>query len=167
MAHRPLTADEVGVFIELAFDRMLAKARELGSLVARRPALDGANSVFVIVIHCVGVTEWWFDHGVLGRPSHRDRDAEFGASGTVEDLERIVGDLRVRLPTLLAEVVATDSPASPELALLSRSERVWPWTTSAMVLHVIEELFQHAGHVDLTADLLRSGGAVVERARGQ
>jgi hypothetical protein len=30
----------------------------------------------------------------------------------------------------------------------------WPFTVDAVVMHVVEELYQHLGHIDLTVDLL-------------
>ncbi len=149
-----LEADDLLAFIDLAFDQMLAKAAALGPRVSERPHLDGANSVFALVVHCVGVTEWWLGHAVLGRASHRDRDAEFASSGTVADLDEVVAQFRSTLPALLDHVVRTPEPRSAYLESRTADDRAWPWTTASICLHVIEELFQHAGHVDITADLL-------------
>lgn len=147
-------AEDLLAFVNLAFDRMMARADMLGSRVSERPNVDGANSVFALVVHCAGVTEWWLGHAVLGRPTDRDRSAEFAASGTVEELHETVGQLRSRLPMLVEQVVRTPVPESAYLEPATRDDRAWPWTTASICLHVIEELFQHAGHVDLTADLL-------------
>lgn len=145
---------DVIAFIDLAFDRMLAKAEALGERVGDRPNLDGSNSVFALVVHCIGVTEWWLGHAILGRTTHRDRDAEFAASGTVADLRELVDQFRSTLPELVEHAVNTPAPASTYLEAKTADHRVWPWTTASICLHVVEELFQHAGHVDITADLL-------------
>jgi len=149
-----LEGDELCAFISLAFDRMLAKAVLLGSRVSDRPKFDGANSVFALVVHCVGVTEWWLGHVVAGQPSHRDRSAEFTSSGTVADLQAVVAQFRSTLPKLVDQAVHTPVPESAYLESAIMKDRVWPWTTASICLHVVEELFQHAGHVDITADLL-------------
>ena len=141
-------------FIELALDRMMSNAVTLGPTVSDRPGLDGANSVFSLVVHCLGVAEWWLDHAVLGSPSTRDRDAEFEAAGTVAELNALVREFRARLPDLLDQVAETPVPTSALLESETAPHRAWPWTTTSIVLHVVEELFQHAGHVDITADLL-------------
>lgn len=146
-----LTPDDVCSMIELAFDRMLARARLLGDRVGERPHLDGANSVSSLIVHGIGVTRWWLAHEGLGEPSDRDRDAEFESEMLVDDLEAAVDELRHDLPGLLARLEATEGAAA------SRPDGVdpaWSWTPSGMALHVIEELFQHAGHADLTSDLL-------------
>lgn len=149
-----LSDDDVVAFIELALDRMMAKASTLGPLVGDRPNLDGSNSVFSLVVHCVGVADWWLDHVIMGRPSVRDRDAEFDASGSLADLESLVAKFKSRLPDLAAEAARARQPKSAYLESATAPIRAWPWTTGSIVLHVIEELFQHAGHVDVTADLL-------------
>jgi hypothetical protein len=146
--------DDLLAFIDLAVDRMMAKATLLGPRVSERPDLDGANSVFGLVTHCVGVTEWWLGHVVLGRDSARDRSAEFTATGSVVDLEQLVARFRATLPGLVDEVVSTPVPRSAPVEQLSAGPRPWPWSTASICLHVVEELFQHAGHVDLTTDLL-------------
>ena len=145
---------DVLAFVNLALDRMMSKAVSLGPRVSDRPHLDGANSVFSLVVHCVAVTEWWFDHVILGQPTSRERDAEFDASGSVTDLELLVARFRSELPGLVEQVARPPQPRSGYLESATASIRAWPWTTASIVLHVIEELFQHAGHVDITADLL-------------
>jgi hypothetical protein len=151
-----LEEHDVVAFVNLALDRMVTKAVALGPRVSDRPHLDGANSVYSLIVHCIGVTDWWFDHAILGNSSQRDRDAEFDASGTLSDLQRLVGQFRSDLPELVGRVTRAAQPESDYLDSLTAGERAWPWTTASIVLHVIEELFQHAGHVDITADLLSS-----------
>jgi hypothetical protein len=149
-----LEARDARAFLDLALDQMMAKAVALGPRVSDRPQIEGANSAFSLVVHCLGVAEWWLDHAVLGHPSSRERDAEFGASGTIAELESLVEAFRELLPALMDEVAEAPEPRSSYLEAATASFRSWPWTTGSIVVHVIEELFQHAGHVDLTADLL-------------
>jgi hypothetical protein len=145
-----ISRTEVEVFVELAFEQMLEKARMLGDEVDEVPDVEGANSVFALVVHCVGMCDFWFDHVVLGNATTRNRESEFVAEGSVADLEELVGGFGERLPGLVEGVVDAGAPAAPAL----RFDRPWPWTVGAIVLHVIEELFQHAGHVDITTDLV-------------
>lgn len=147
-----MASREARVFIELALGRMMSRAR--GVEVAVRPDLDGANSVYGLVVHCLGVADWWLGHAVLGHATDRDRDAEFEATGTLAELETMVAAFTSRLPDLLDEVAANAVPVSSNLERVTASSREWPWTTASIVLHVVEELFQHAGHVDITADLV-------------
>ena len=156
--HRGPRHTEIMAFIDLAFDRMMSKGVALGPSVSDSPNLDGANSVFSLVVHCIGVAEWWCGHVILGRPTSRDRDAEFAASGTITELESLVKRFRSELPALIEEVAQTPEPLSSHIESATAEYREWPWTTASIILHVIEELFQHAGHVDVMADLLTAEG---------
>ncbi len=146
-----LTPTDARSMIELAFERMLARAGELGERVADRPALEGANSVSGLIVHCIGVTRWWLAHEALGEPFDRDRDGEFESRAGVDELEAAVAALLRELPDWLQRVSVADRAAAPRP---DGGAPDWSWTPAGMTLHVIEELFQHCGHVDLTADLL-------------
>ncbi|MDY7103606.1 MAG: DUF664 domain-containing protein [Actinomycetota bacterium] len=63
------TTGASATFLDLALARLLAKAEEAGEQVAVRPDLAGANSVFGLVTHCLGVGTFWLDHVVVGRPA--------------------------------------------------------------------------------------------------
>lgn len=130
----------------------MSKAAALGTQISDRPDIEGANSVFSLVVHCLEVADWWLDHVVLGNPSARDREGEFESAGPLSELEDRVEVFRTRLPELLDRVAVTPEPAATETA--TGTSQTWPWTTGSIVLHVVEELFQHAGHVDITADLI-------------
>jgi hypothetical protein len=74
-------------FVDNALDQMAVILRDLGDGPAnQRPALEGANSPFAILTHCLGVMEYWGGLTVADRAIERDRAAEFVASGTVSDL---------------------------------------------------------------------------------
>src|SRR5437763_16530503 len=67
---------------------MLEIAESLGDeRVNVVPELPGANSAYQLVFHCCGMLEWWTRESILGRPVHRDRAAEFAATGTVASLQ--------------------------------------------------------------------------------
>jgi hypothetical protein len=151
-----LTSADWLILVDDAFDQMLSKAESLGARVSVVPALPGANSVYAIVTHCVGVCRWWIEHAILGRPTDRDRDAEFHADGTVEELRELVDGLRAGLADLLRAVEATPVPLAADEAESSAEWRRWSWSVGGIMAHVIEELFQHAGHVDITTDLIES-----------
>ncbi|MCH7790565.1 MAG: DUF664 domain-containing protein [Acidobacteria bacterium] len=148
-----LGADELEAYIAHALDAMTHKATALGDRVSERPSLDGANSVYALTVHCMEVTRFWLDHVVCANPSERDRDAEFAATGTVSDLEAQVVQFKSELPAMVRAACAVDAPLNAEW----RDFGWWPFTTVGVSLHVIEELYQHLGHVDITVDLLQSG----------
>lgn len=150
-----VTTDDLLIYVNDAFDQMLRKAESLDDRVAAVPDLPGANSVYALITHCVGVCRWWTEHIVLGMPSNRDRDGEFTASGTVDELRRMVDGLRADLDGHRAAIDAAIQPADIDGATETAEWRNWSWSVGGILTHVIEELYQHAGHVDITADLLK------------
>ena len=149
-----LTDDDYLSFVDTALDGMLATCRELGDgLVNQRLAPPGSNTPYAIVVHCVGVIDFWAGHKVAGRANHRDRDAEFRAAGTVAELETLVRDGRARL----AEAVAGADWTAPCVGQDRPETHTRPAgrTQGGALVHVLEELVQHRGQLEVTADVLR------------
>ena len=145
-------------FVDRALDGMLDTCRQLGDgLVNERLAVEGSNSPYAIVVHCVGVMDFWAGHKVAGRPNHRDRDAEFRATGTVDDLASQLRSARGRFVEALAGAdwgapcVGQDRPET-------HAQPVGRTQGGALV-HVLEELCQHRGQLEVTADVLRATAA--------
>ncbi len=143
------TAD---LYLRHAFGQMLGVADRLGDdRVNDRPHGSDTNAVAALIVHCCAVTEFWIGHVALGRPTSRDRESEFSATATVADLH--------------ATVEATLAQLADDLAAIDEG-RVQPDRTGrqfleggdesdgAIVLHVLEELYQHLGHMELAADAL-------------
>ncbi len=140
-------------FIESALNRMVTIAAELGDgLVNAKPSLDGANSAYAIVTHCIGVTDWWVGLMIAGRPVVRDRDAEFVAEGTVAELRAAVSALLERFESDLALMVSESPIRHPERLPASSTAR--HWTQATALVHTLEELAQHHGHLELSRDML-------------
>lgn len=157
--------DDLLWFVDRALDGMLDTCRGLGDgRVNERLAVRGGNSPYAIVVHCLGVMDFWAGHKVAGRPNHRDRDAEFRAAGTVRDLEVQVGPARQRFAEALAQAdwtapcLGQDRPETHALPVGR--------TQGGALVHVLEELCQHRGQLEVTADVLRAGGAPVDGATG-
>ena len=140
-------------FADLALDIMSAIVEELGDELAnRRPNLPGANSPYAILTHCLGVMEYWGGATVAGRTVERDRAAEFTATGPVAELVGRVADARLRLRR---DLVGLDAAEQPSHLRHHRDESVpYKKTKGAVLLHVLEELFQHFGQMELTRDIL-------------
>ena len=82
------------MFMDRAIDGMMAIAEELGDeRVNQSPDLPGANSPYAILIHCVGVVNYWVGTLIAGRNIQRDRDNEFKARGHVSELREAVAAL--------------------------------------------------------------------------
>jgi hypothetical protein len=155
MATMEIDVDDVTYYIDHALDKMVEILATLGDEMANeKPALPGANSPFQIVTHCLGVMEFWAGARIAGREVHRDRQAEFTASGHVDDLVAMVGAQRERFLTDLKLLDATAPPAAPS----DRKDAGLPLAKSqaGVVLHILEELFQHLGHLEITRDILVS-----------
>ena len=140
-------------FVDLALDEMCAIVEDLGDeLVNRRPPFRDTNSAYVILTHCLGVMEYWGGATVAQRPIQRDRAAEFTASGDVAGLLRRSEQARRRLREDLVGLHAEDPPVNVQ----RDPESPVPYTESkgSVLLHILEELFQHLGQMELTRDAL-------------
>ncbi|MCT1619698.1 DinB family protein [Janibacter hoylei] len=143
-------------YVDTALAKLLARADELvdaggEELLCGRPDVEGANSVYALVVHCCGVMERWGGETIAGRQIRRDRAAEFNAMGTIDQLEALVAAQRRRWVDDLADYDAGAAPRGPDGWEEGDPD---PTTQGFVVLHVIEELYQHLGHVDLTVDLV-------------
>lgn len=146
-----LGADTARVFVDQALDGLLRVVDRLGDdFVNVRPVGPGTTSVAALVVHCCGVAEYWLGHVALGDPSERDREEEFATIASVAELHERVASVRVVVASCL-DRLDCDSGTDPTLR-----PPVWGGHTSdgAIVLHVVEELFQHLGHAELSADVL-------------
>jgi hypothetical protein len=143
----PRTAER---FLTHAFDQLLAVAGRVPEpLVNTRPHGAGTNSVASLIVHCCGVTEYWLGHVALGEPTNRDREAEFSTTATLADLHDLVNTTIARAAPLLdrLDTQGGDGAGRPPLYGGDTSD-------AAIVLHVLEECYQHLGHAELAADAL-------------
>jgi Protein of unknown function (DUF664) len=153
-----ISDDDYLFFVDKALDGMAEIVRGLGDdLANRRPDLPSGNSPYAILTHCLGVIQFWAGRLVAGRTVERDRDAEFFAHGSVDDL---LDDLRrvraqfgadVRNADPLAPLIESpDGDGTPDLL----SER-----QGSAFMHVFEELAQHHGQMEVVRDFrLASSG---------
>jgi uncharacterized damage-inducible protein DinB len=146
-----LGAGTARVFVDQALDGLLRVVDRLGDdLVNVRPVGPETTTVAALVVHCCGVAEYWLGHVALGDPSERDREAEFAAVASPAALHELVASVRVVVARCL-DRLEREGGTDP-----ARRPPVWGGDTSdaAIVLHVVEELFQHLGHAELSADVL-------------
>ena len=143
-------------FADRALGAMSDIVESLGDdLANRRPPLARAHSAFVILTHCLGGMEYWGGATVAGREIERDRDAEFTASGDVATLVRRTEDARQRLHQ---DLTSLDSGSVPSHVVRDPSDPVpYTETKGAVLLHILEELYQHLGQMELTRDVLLAG----------
>jgi hypothetical protein len=149
-----ISTEDYLCYVDEALDGMVDVVIGLGDELAnRRPDLPAANSPFAILTHCLGVMEYWAGHAVVGRTFHRDREAEFRATGRVADLVEQVRAQRARF----ADDVAQTDPFAPPRGDLPADDAILPIgrTQGGALLHVFEELAQHRGQLEMTRDILR------------
>ena len=150
-----ISTDDLLWYVDEALDGMIAIVTDLGDDRANRvPDLDGANCAYAVLTHCLGVMEYWGGHVIAGRTIQRDRDGEFRARGEVAELVERARAARARLAADLAAMDPYAAPrgtAEPEDAKLPLGR-----TQGGAAVHILEELAQHRGQLEITRDLLVS-----------
>lgn len=141
--------------VNTALDGMLQRLEELGDdRVNQRPDLPEANSPYIIMAHCVGLTHYWIGRVCGGRPYPRDRDGEFRAHGSLAQMQQAVRDLQNQLAEDIQRV-QPDQPAVGELE--GRHADLHHLKQGDFLMRCYKELAQHHGHMDLTRDILMRG----------
>jgi uncharacterized damage-inducible protein DinB len=148
-----LTVDDFLWFVDDCLDAMLEIVAGLGDDLANRSlGVDGSNSPYATLTHCLGVVDWWSGEMVAGVHVERDRPAEFTARGRVAELPAAVRRTRARLQENLAAL----DPAAPPARPTDRDYGDAPQgrTQGGVLLHVFHELAQHRGQMEVTRDVL-------------
>lgn len=145
-----LTGETIDLYVRHVFSGMTKVLDRLDDeTVNQRPEGWGTNSVAGLIVHCCELAPSWFEMPGLGRDSDRDREAEFAAEATVDELRARIADAVDRTCALVAEFVAGPTvPDHPFRDFMPGEDR----SDGALVIHVFEELFQHLGHLEVTAD---------------
>jgi uncharacterized damage-inducible protein DinB len=127
------------------------------------PFPEGANSVYAVLSHLIGVDNFWVKQIIAGQKIHRDREAEFRASGPLaelssrsenawKDIEAILGKLS---SGQLLETRAV--PLRPEFASI---------TVQWVILHLISHYAIHLGHIQITRQLWEQKNASAGASKG-
>jgi uncharacterized damage-inducible protein DinB len=147
-----LAPETIRLYVHHAFagiERVLDRLDD--DLVNERPPGWGTNSVAGLAVHCCELTPSWFALPGLGRPSERDRDAEFETRATIAELRERIASSRTQTDALIDDFVSGPTARDHALrAFMPGDDR----SDAALVLHVLEELFQHLGHMEVLADAL-------------
>lgn len=143
------TADETEQLIGYLNLQRNAIVRKLDALTeeqARWKPARTANSLLNLLVHISGVERNWFQHVIAGRTVVRDRDtelAELPAEVTIESARVAYREVSEESNAIL-RASAPDDPCKGMDGLNVR------W----VALHVLEELARHAGHADITRELI-------------
>ena len=143
-------------------DNLLGKA---GEHVKRLPyqALNWApleratNSVGALATHMCGLTRWWVLQGLSGESVGRDRGSEFtvvvDSNGHIEfwgrsvDLSMLICETQIFVCDALKKL---DSVALDDTCFI---DSLGSHTKRWALVHTIDELSQHIGHMELTIQL--------------
>jgi hypothetical protein len=156
--HVGIAVDTLIKYVERTVDQMADIVAGLGDdLANRRPALPGANSPYAILRHCLGVMEFWGGQVVAGRAVQRDRAAEFRATGPVAGL---IEAAQAAKEAFRADAAKADPGAPPQSGHPTTGpDELEMLTQGSALLHVLEELTQHLGQMELTRDVLTNSPA--------
>lgn len=113
--------------------------------------VHGSNSPVQLVLHCCGMMRRWSSTVNLGIEVPRDRAAEFTAVMDKEAALQLAHEARKAFANDLALTAMNDAPVA---APPGRESEYWMATCQGVLLHVLEELCQHLGHLEITRDHL-------------
>ena len=149
-------------------DKLLKKADEHADSLSAdalnwEPLDADTNSVAALAAHMCGVVRWWVAQGLTGNEVGRQRDTEFvarvDANGEINfwGTRRAITDVISETRSIAADVLANLDPASltEQSAVDTLGPRIKRWT----LVHTIDELSQHIGHMELTIQLYNAQGS--------
>lgn len=134
-------------FLDFYREVMVNKVAGLSEEQARWKPAETANSLLNLIVHLTGVERNWFQGVVAGRVVVRDRDAELRELPPNVTIDSAVAAYREEWPAG-NEVVRSFS--LDDLVKGGSQDRSVRW----VVLHLIEETARHAGHADITRELI-------------
>ena len=122
----------------------------------RRVDLAEANTAYQLATHIAGSTEYWVLE-VVGRiPSHRDRQSEFAARGSADELRRRYRRWMAFIPTALANLDSTrlGQVVNPPDEYVRTGHLGQDLTVVDCLLHAVEHASLHLGQLQITRQLL-------------
>ena len=118
--------------------------------------IQPTNTLFQLGTHVAGSTRYWTISNTGGRDFHRNRPSEFTAVGScgdlVADLGLLIDQINDHVPGLTAEHL--DQPATMPGASFSGWTDPAPLPQRHAVLHALEHIGLHLGHMQLTRQVL-------------
>lgn len=140
------TTEQSIAYLDLQREAVVGKLDGLTEEQARWRPSPTANSLLNLVVHLTGVERNWFQFVIAGRTVERDRDAELADLSTDVTISSAIADYRA----VWAESNDILRSVDPDDACQGRDELNVRW----VVLHMLEETARHAGHADITRELI-------------
>ena len=121
----------------------------MSATLGMRYGLTRSIVVGALVLHCCATREFWLRHVALGRATSRDRAAEFERRSTPIECHTAVSRALTQAEHDLQRLQAgAGVPHDARFRLHGGG------SDDDVLLHVIEELFQHLGQMEVTKDVL-------------
>lgn len=149
-----ISVDDFLLFSDRTLDGFVAAVARLDDKGVNRPPIKGASSAAALTIHALAAATFWCDHVIVGNPTSRDRDSEFLATATVDEVSQRCAETKAMLRALGP---AIDAATTLHMEPTTQAALGQPWTVGAALIHAYEELAQHLGHVEMTVDVLING----------
>lgn len=116
-----------------------------------RPPAAATNSLYVLATHMMGSAEWYLLDLLGAQSVARDRDAEFAAQGDS------AGPLYARWEQLQPRLRdALDAMPPAMLGTPYQHPTLGPKTGREWLIFIAQHAAEHAGHAELTRDLLKA-----------
>jgi len=112
------------------------------------PPISDTNSIAAMVVHTVGSTDSWFARG-LGESIQRDRDSEFHAHHTAEELIALIDAGRTSASRYLARLDQVDPGREISTRRLSRNIDITV-SVAWCIEHALIHAGEHWGQIQLT-----------------
>jgi len=142
-------------FLDYQRESMVRKLDGLSEEQARFEPTPASNSIIALLSHLGYVERWWFQKVFAGaKPqfpwSKDDSDADFRVTSdrTIDDLITFYRTEWERSNEIARAAPSLDEPAA------SRERRNTSISLRWILNHMIEETARHAGHADITRELI-------------
>ncbi|MCA9833261.1 MAG: DUF664 domain-containing protein [Thermomicrobiales bacterium] len=116
------------------------------------------NTFAAMSVHVIGAGSWMLFHQVFGEEVARDREAEFHATATRQEID----DLFATMLSRLADHIESDADLDLYSLPPTIRETVPDWTRAAWLFHAIDHTALHLGHAQIQRQLW-----LAERNMGQ
>ncbi|MBI3734244.1 MAG: DUF664 domain-containing protein [Chloroflexi bacterium] len=116
-----------------------------------KPSAPDTNSLYVLAAHLAGGESWWIHQVVGGVDVHRNRASEFVAVGDDANTLKAKLDAVARNSEQILRGLSEADLVKERTA--DRTAGVQARSTRWCILHVIEHLARHVGHIELTRQL--------------
>lgn len=136
-------------YLDFYRETMVQKVEGLTEDQSRWRPAPTANSLLNLIWHLAGVERWWFQGAIAGIEISRDREKEFEELPPDVTIDAAVAAYRrewERGSEIVRSLESLDDRCRNELV----GDRTVRW----VLLHMLEETARHAGHADITRELL-------------